>query len=249
MIIKHPEASDLPQLRSLWQEAFADTDAYLDAFFETAFAPTRCLTLWKQGRLAAALYWLRCRCREQPCAYLYAVATAKEFRGQGLCHALMEHTHALLRSQGYAMAVLVPGDSSLFALYASMGYACFGGMDESLHSAAAAATELRQISAEEYARLRRRLLPEGGIVQEAETLALLQTQARFYAGENALVCAQRQQDTLFVPELLGSADPGSIVQALQCRGGTFRRSGSSPFAMWLGLQAVAPPEYFSFALD
>lgn len=249
MNIKHPQYDEISLLRKLWQEAFGDTDAYLDTFFATAFAPERCLTAWEDGQLAAALYWLDCSCRGQPCAYLYAVATAKAFRGQGLCHALMEHAHALLRQRGYSMAVLVPGSESLFRLYASMGYETFGGIREQFHTASETGVPLRQILPEEYAALRRGMLPEGGVVQEGRTLAFLQTQARFYAGDGFLLCARREKDTLFVPELLGSADPGRILKALSCREGTFRTPGSSPFAMWLGLTEVKKPEYFAIALD
>lgn len=249
MIIKHPEAEHIPLLRGLWKEAFGDPDAYLDDFFCIAFSPDRCLTVWEEDRLAAALYWLDCSCRGQKCAYLYAVATAKAFRGRGLCHGLMARTHELLGQQGYAMAVLVPGSESLFRLYASMGYTVFGGIEERFHIASEAALFLRQIPAEEYAALRRRLLPEGGILQEGATLEFLKTQVRFFAGDGFCLCARIEGDTLFVPELLGQADPGSILKALSCREGTFRIPGSKPFAMWLPLRQAQKPEYFSFALD
>lgn len=249
MNIKHPDLQDIPRLRRLWQEAFGDGDAYLDDFFRTAFSPDRCLTLWMDGRLAAGLYWLDCSCRGEPCAYLYAVATAAEFRGRGLCHRLMDQTHALLRQRGYAMTVLVPGSEGLFRLYASMGYETFGGMDEHLRTAANLAVPLRRISTAEYAASRRVFLPEGGMIQENETLELLQTQAQFYTGEGFLLCARIEEDTLFAPELLGSADPGSILRALSCREGTFRTPGSRPFAMWLPLRPTKKPEYFSIALD
>lgn len=249
MIINHPEADHIPLLRGLWKEAFGDTDAYLDDFFGIAFSPDRCLTAWEEDRLAAALYWLDCGCRGSRCAYLYAVATAKAFRGRGLCHELMSRTHFLLGQQGYAMAVLVPGSESLFRLYASMGYETFGGMDEHFLTASKIALPLRQIPAAEYAALRRELLPEGGILQEGVTLEFLKTQVRFFAAEGFCLCARIENDTLFAPELLGRADPGSILKALSCREGTFRVPGSKPFAMWLPLGEAQKPEYFSFALD
>lgn len=249
MNIKHPQHKDIPGLRRLWQEAFGDTDAWLDAFFSTAFSEDRCLTAWVDGQLAAALYWLDCSCRDKKCAYLYAVATDRAFRGRGLCHSLMERTHALLRERCYAMAVLVPGSESLFRFYGSMGYRCFGGMRETFYTPSQTRIPLRQITAEEYAQARRALLPEGGIAQEGPTLAFLQTQAGFYAGDGFVLCAHRERDTLFAPELLGSAHPGAILNALSCREGTFRTSGDKPFAMWLPLAEIQKPEYFAIALD
>lgn len=239
----------IPLLRSLWKEAFGDTEEFLDGFFSTAYAPRRCLTLWKENSLAAALYWFDCSCREDRCAYIYAVATAKAFRGQGLCHALMEHTHRHLSGLGYAMTVLVPGSHALFRFYASMGYACFGGIREAFHTAGETAVSLRQLTPEQYAQARRGKLPQGSVLQEGENLAFLQTQADFYAGEDILLCARRENGTLFAQELLGSGDPGSILKGLSCREGTFRTPGAAPFAMYKPLTSCEKPEYFSFAFD
>lgn len=249
MTIKHPAFADMAALRQLWQEAFGDSNAWLDSFFATAFSPDRCLTAWADGHLAAALYWLDCSCRGEKCAYLYAVATARSFRGHGICHSLMGQAHSLLRKQGYAMAVLVPGSESLFRFYSSMDYEIFGGMQELFHTATEASAPLRKVTATEYAQIRRSLLPDGGIVQEGPILDFLQTQAAFYAGDGFVLCAQKENGTLFVPELLGHADPGAILKALACREGTFRTPGDSPFAMWLPLKETQKPEYFAIALD
>ncbi len=119
MNINHPTGQDIPALRHLWQEAFGDTEGYLDAFFATAFAIDRCLCV-DGGK--AACYWLPCHCRGQKIAYLYAVATAKDARGQGLCRALIEETKKALLMQGYAGILLVPGSEVLRQMYAKMGF-------------------------------------------------------------------------------------------------------------------------------
>lgn len=250
MIIDHPNASRIPQLRLLWQEAFCDGHRFLDDFFGTGFSEDRCLALWQENSLAAALYWFDCSCRGEKAAYVYAVATASAFRGQGCCHALMERLHRLLADQDYAMAILVPGSKDLFRLYASMGYTPFGGIRQIQCLPGAAAVPLRQVSAEEYARLRRELLPQGGVVQEGENLAFLQTQAELYAGEDFLLAAHSGDPCLFAPELLGNAAaaPG-IVRFFGCREGRFRTAGDSPFAMYKPLKPCEPPVYFSFAFD
>ncbi len=249
MIIKHPEAADLAALRGLWQEAFGDSDSFLDAFFSTVYAPERCFILRCGGEPGAMLFWMDGSCRGRQCAYLYAVATAEALRGRGLCHRLMDHTHRHLQQRGYAMAVLVPGSPALFSLYKGMGYRPFGGIREEFHTAAPEALPLWEISAEAYGAARPGLLPEGSILPDGPTLAFLQTQGRFYAGEGLLLCAHAENGTLFAPELLGSAEPGRILRALGCREGTFRRPGQDPFALWLPLADAEPPEYFSFALD
>lgn len=250
MTIDRPADRQVPGLRRLWQQAFGDDDAFLDAFFGTAFAAERCRCVTVDGRVAAALYWLDCTCREQKLAYLYAVATDKVFRGKGLCHGLMADTHSHLASLGYAGAVLVPGSKELFRLYEGMGYRPFGGIREFTAAANAPAVVLRRIDAEEYAALRRQLLPAGGVVQEGPTLAFLQTQADFYAGEGFLLAAAMDGDHVFVPELLGAAPAAeSIGAALGAKTGTFRTPAESPFAMYLPFCRAEPPAYFGLALD
>ena len=88
MTIKRP-ASLLP-LRELWKEAFGDSDDFLDSFFGAAFSPERCRCAEEEGKLLGALYWFDVQVRQQKYAYLYAIATAKDSRGKGVCHALTE---------------------------------------------------------------------------------------------------------------------------------------------------------------
>lgn len=93
MNIDVPQINQIPALRALWKEAFGDTDDFLDAFFSTAFRPNHCRLVTVDGHAAAVLYWFDCLHMDKPIAYIYAVATAKAYRGQGLCHKLMENAH------------------------------------------------------------------------------------------------------------------------------------------------------------
>lgn len=249
MIIKAPTCDQAPALRRLWQQAFGDTEAYLDDFWAAAFSPERCRIVDENGEVAAALYWLDCACRGKKLAYLYAVATDKAFRGRGLCHRLMDATHAQLKEAGYAGAVLVPGSESLFRLYEGMGYRPFGGIRESTAAAKDPAIALRRAEACEYAALRRTLLPQGGVLQEGETLAFLQTQVSFYAGDGFVFAAAVEGNHAFIPELLGSVPAEYIAAALGVKTVTCRAPGDAPFAMYLPFGSDAPPAYFGFALD
>lgn len=242
---------DIEALKRLWQQAFGDPAEFVDAFFRTGFSPNRCRLIRKNDRVAAMLYWLDCECRGERLAYLYGVATEKSFRGQGLCHALMEDTHSYLAEKGYAGAVLVPGNEELFRLYEGMGYRPFGGIQALSCIAAETPCALRPIEKEEYALLRRRFLPDGGVVQEGETLSFLQTQVKFYAGEDFVLAAAVEEDRLFAPELLGNtAAAPQILNALQVTEGRFRAPGAEkPFAMYRGFTQAEPPAYFGLALD
>lgn len=251
MTIDQPALQQLPQLRSLWQQAFGDTDAFLDAFFATGFSPARCRCLSIDGKLAAALYWFDCTWEGKRLAYLYAVATEEAFQGRGACRALMENTHSHLQKAGYAGTILVPGSKELFCLYEKLGYRTCSHIRE-FTCAAGTPVPLRPVDLEEYAALRRQFLPTGGVVQEGKTLAFLQTYTRFYAGENFVLAATLESDILVCAELLGAPEsaPG-ILAALGAAEGRFRTPGAEkPFAMYRPLTSdTRPPAYFGLALD
>lgn len=278
--VRQPLPDQLPMLRSLWKEAFGDSDAFLDTFFHTAFSPNRCNCITIDNHVVAALYWFDCSLRDKPVAYIYAVATAKAHQGQRLCHILMEHTHKYLQKKDYAGTILVPGSPSLFQFYEKMGYQTCTYIDEihyiqeplsfksvfnnqnemqsiftqeytSGHRYPSSTSFLRHIGKNEYTRLRRQFLPANSIIQENENLDFLETQAQFYAGEDFLLTAYKQGETLHGIELLGntSAIPG-IVHALGCTNGVFRTLGNKPFAMYFPLNhSQTLPQYFGFAFD
>lgn len=249
MNIDYPARAQIPALRSLWKKAFGDTDAFLDLFFSTAYAENRCRCITLQGQVAAALYWFDCHGEDGTYAYIYAVATDRAFRGQGLCRMLMENTHDLLKEQGYAGTVLVPGEPGLFDMYEKMGYADLSGA-ETLSVTAGTPVPLRQVTKEEYAAARRALLPPGGIVQEGENLRFLESYAKLYAGNGFVLAAVTEEAHLQCTELLGdrTAAPG-IVAALGMQAGTFRVPGENRFSMYLPLKDAPAPGYFGLAFD
>lgn len=253
MTIDSPKHEQIPALRALWKEAFEDPDAYVDRFFSTAFAQDRCRCLWQDGKVTAALYWFDCVYQNRPLAYLYAIATAKAGRGQGLCHKLMENTHKQLTHLGYAGAILVPENAFLFRLYEHMGYHTSIPIHTFSCRAAGTALPITEINKEEYIALRREFLPKRGVLQEKENIAFLQTQAAFYKGNGFLLTTDRTETSLVGIELLGNTDtaPG-IVKALGYTEGLFRTpGGTTPFALYRPLSdtALSPPAYFGLAFD
>lgn len=251
MIIKNPDAALLPQLRALWKEAFGDTDDFLHGFFATAFTPDHSLCILENGNVAAALYWLDGSLAEQKIAYIYAVATAKAMQGKGLCRRLMDAAHAVLAQAGYSGAILVPGDAGLAGMYEKMGYRTCTYVKEFSCTATDAPLPLREVTREEYGRLRKELLPAGALEQGGANLDFLATFHRFWTGE-AFLLAGRTEDGIFhAAELLGDASkaPG-IVAALGCREGHFRTPGTEkPFGMYRPLAPSPAPAYLGFAFD
>lgn len=239
------------QLKTLWALAFGDEERFIDLFFSTAYAPERCHFLTEGERVTAALYWLDCRLADQKIAYIYGVATHPAHRGKGLCRTLMAQTHEILAEQGYASAILMPAEPGLRRMYAKMGYRECASISR-FSCTAGTAVPLRPVDAEEYACLRRKYLPAGGVIQEGENLRYLQTYAALYTGEDFLLTAVHEEGSLFGMELLGNAAaaPG-ILAAMGYETGNFRIPGGDiPFAMFSPLQEDAQiPAYLGLAFD
>ncbi len=251
MRIDYPTGEQLPRLQQLWQEAFQEDPEYLSTFFSTAFSPDRCQCLCVDEELVAAVYWMDCRLRGKPVAYIYALATDKRYRRRGLGSKLMAHTHQALKALGYAGILLVPGDHHLRNMYAGMGYETATQVTEISARAGEMPVFLEEIDPRQYAQARKSLLPEGSVLQEGACLDLLGSTCRLYRGNGCLLAAAEDAKALRGVEFLGDpADLPGILKALGKERGSFRTPGSElPFAMWLPLTEIAPPTYFGFAFD
>ena len=129
MIFESPSRSRIPALRALWKEAFGDTDVFLDGFFEYGFSPDRCRCIVKEGAVLSALYWFEGTVENQRFAYLYAVATAKAARGQGLFSALLQDVKQLLAAEGFDGILLHPADEGLARMYEKFGFSACASVD------------------------------------------------------------------------------------------------------------------------
>lgn len=264
LTIGKPLSSQITELRKLWKDTFGDSDAFLDTFQETAFSLDRCHCITLDEQVVAALYWFDCSLKNKKIAYIYAVATDKNHRKQGLCHALMEHTHKDLKETGYEGAILSPASEELIHFYEKIGYETCAYIDELSfddNTLIAYGKDInirnenlffRKISKDEFAKLRRELLPKDALVQENENLDFLETQAEFYAGNGFLLTAQMEDNFLNGIEFLGdTALIPAIIQSFSCTHGTFRTIGmNKPFGMYYSLtDSGLKPGYLGFAFD
>ena len=248
----YPKLHQLPQLRKLWKEAFGDSDVFLDAFFEYGFSPRRCRCMTERETVVSALYWFEVTYRNQRFAYLYAVATAASCRGRGLFRTLLEDTKRVLTAEGFTGILLVPESEALGRMYEKMGFECCTRVDCLEISAAENLTAVEEIGVDTYASLRRQMLPEGGVLQEGETLRFLATQCHFWMGEGWLAAGQIYDGKLVCQEFLGDRDAADgLVRALGVSAGVFRMEGKTmPFAYLLPLHSSCErPAYFALALN
>ncbi len=248
MRIDYPTPALMAAQRGLWQQAFGDDDAFLDAFFGTGYAPRRCRCVTLDGKLAACVYWFDHTWKGQKIAYLYALATAHRYRGHGLAHRLLEDVEELLKAQNYAGALLVPGSPELFSFYGKMGYISMN-CAEKITVSASSPIPVRKIDSAEYDKIRKALLGPNGLFLDSENLPFLSSCWTLYAG-NRWVLAGFDKGAEFVGmELLGdiNAAPG-ILAALGKNAGTFRIPGQDPFAMYKPLNDPEIPHYFGLDL-
>lgn len=235
-------------LKALWQEAFGDSESWLNSFFANCFSENRHHAIWEDEKTVSALYWFDCHLDGHRLAYIYAVATAKNYRGRGFAARLMKETHEILKGKGYTGAILVPGEKKLFDFYEKIGYRTATTIGEFAAGRGDTPIALRKIDAETYVNLRKQYLPQNAVEQTGESLALLE----LYTGEDFLLAANVRENTLCVQELLGNtAVAPQILNALDLPYGNFRTPGEDrPFAMFLPLQENCPtPAYFGLALD
>ncbi len=252
MIIDAPTTQAIAPLKMLWQQAFGDPKAFIDGFFSAGFSPARCRCVFLDGVPVGALYWFDCIWQNQRVAYLYAIATEKTCRGQGLFRKLLEDTHRHLLAHGYVGTVLVPASPDLFAMYQKFGYRPFCPMEKISVGAGKKPVSVQRITPAEYLRRRDARLSENAVLHTEQALKFFHTYGDFYAGEDLLFCAAREQDTLYFQEYLGDpAEIPGVLSALRAETGVVRLPApGAPLAMYRSLtQTACMPDYFHIPLD
>ncbi len=250
MTIDNPRQEEIPALRALWKQAFGDTEEFLDCFFTAGFSYDRCRCIFADSGVVAALYWFEGTAWGRKMAYLYAVATEKTHRGQGMGHLLLANTHAFLRDQGYEGVLLKPAEG-LEGFYASMGYAPFGAVTDREWEAGEKCYK-RRVEAEEYGLLRREFLPRGSFCQDGALLRFLATRAELYTGEDFLAAVSREKPAEIL-EFLGNREkiPGLLGALHLQKARVYTPGGNAPAGMYLSLTQtpISVPAYMGLAMD
>lgn len=111
------------QIRSLWEEVFGDERAFVDAFLMHRHDPRLCLTREEDGRIVAMLHIVPMAGDCGRTAYIYAVATAPEYRRRGYASSLLDEAIRKIAASGeYDFAALIPSGEDSRRLYAARGF-------------------------------------------------------------------------------------------------------------------------------
>ena len=261
MNIRLSTPADIPAMRRLWTLAFGDGGSYLDNFFHTYYRPERMIVLEQNGAVQAMTAWFDTTFvlpgqGEFRAAYLYAVATDPDFRGQGLAGKLLAWADEHFRTLGIPVVTTVPAEPSLHRFFAANGFSeCFCHDELRFEGTPAdgPAPALRPLSPADYGALRETLLEGTAHIRFPEDALTYQhgcctiSGGGLYAVETeqgvALLCAEGLSDgSLLLKELLGAPEARritleSLPKILPNFSGIYRIPGRKiPFGMikWLG---------------
>ena len=113
---------DHDDIRELWEEAFDDTPRFIEMYLSFFLEKNRILCIRKDNRIITMASvipaTIRFQTEEIEAFYLYAVATAKKYRGQGFGSSIVKHL-----SRAYRKPLIVhPGEPSLEVFYEDLGF-------------------------------------------------------------------------------------------------------------------------------
>ena len=110
------------EMRAMWHEIFGDDMAEIDSFL-VRHSDAVPLIYKESGRVVAMLHIVPLQMWEQRVAYIYAVATAPEYRGRGLASKLLwEALQYALERGDFDCVALIPSSSESKRLYERLGF-------------------------------------------------------------------------------------------------------------------------------
>lgn len=161
----------IPDLTKLWQGCFGDSEEYISFFMTRRFCPEETTVWLEDGRAVGAAYLLPCKIGTHEACYCYAVGVAPEYRGRGICAAMlsaMEH-----RCTARNLLLFCAPSKGMPDYYHQRGYRDAFFCRWAVFSAVGKVEPLSPVEAESglYTRLRNQFLPREGLVRWDEPAA------------------------------------------------------------------------------
>lgn len=229
LILRPWKRTDIPQLVTLWQTAFGDSEEYIKTYHSLFLKPGSCIVAEADGQAVSAMYIMdgpdiHPSCGEKlSTAYTYALATLPEYRRRGIGTAVYMACTAAALERADAACVL-PAEEGLYSFYEnasrSAPISCAREARftrDELRGLSRAA--LARISVTEYDRLRQRALigmPHASMNESF--LALLEYHRKqfdggLFASDAGIAAAEISDGTCLVWELLTSRGNGMSILA------------------------------------
>lgn len=219
MTFRTSTPADIPRITELWELSFGDGGDYLDNFFQNYYQPRRVLLLEQDGVVNAMTTWypstFHAESGDYRCAYLYAVATHPDCRGQGLASKLLTFCDEFLKAEGFQGVTTVPARPDLHVFFGQNGFReCFLQSETEILSTELPPAEEKKlvpITAIEYHALRENFLANiahvsldlDGIIYQ-EGASKLSGGGLYRLEDRALLCLEGgEAGDCYVKELLG----------------------------------------------
>lgn len=124
-MITFARKDEVAELKRLWLEAFGE-DESATLFYNLAFEEIEVVVYKIQNEIVSMLHCIPCRLigdkEEYNGVYLYALATDKRFRGQGIMGKLIENVKNNLKEDNMDFLYLIPADAGLYDYYGKYGF-------------------------------------------------------------------------------------------------------------------------------
>lgn len=124
VVIKYAEKNQKEAIRTLWQEAFADADAFADYYFAQVYPENRVLTAEKEGQILSMLHlnpyeWQFEMNPGHPVQlhYIVGVATDRAYRRRGLMAECMRRALQDMERAGEPFTYLMPAREEYYTSF------------------------------------------------------------------------------------------------------------------------------------
>jgi predicted acetyltransferase len=125
MDVRLLEKTEIPQAKSLWKEAFGDSDAFIESYFANKILPGNSLGMF-DGDLISVVHMIPYKICVQgmllESAFIAGAATAKRKQGEGLMRTLLLESLRLMKKRGIVITHLYPFKHSF---YEKFGWATY----------------------------------------------------------------------------------------------------------------------------
>lgn len=118
------------QAKQLWKRCFADSDAFVDLYFDLRYSDDITDTIEEDNRVVSALqripYPMTYAGSRISTAYISGACTHPDYRSRGLMRQLLQTAHRRMYADGVALSTLIPAEGWLHEYYGQSGYTdCF----------------------------------------------------------------------------------------------------------------------------
>ncbi len=122
---RHAKNGDREDIVELWQRIFGDSREFIDKFLSTMTTPGEVYVAEHNGKVVSmGFLLLGPKAKEYACAYIYAMATYEEHRGQGLASHIAQKLKSLAYLRGIDIVATLPANDGLINWYADRLQMC-----------------------------------------------------------------------------------------------------------------------------